>query len=593
MSLTDEEKLVLDATFQKMLTTAGGLPHGLPFNLSDLTSSGGSSSSTAGSTTGAIVLAVSSSGSDVNNALRTPTLTTGNLSSLPFLTLQAAIASLPQNIKHRVIVNMAAGTFAGATISGLSGGAASLQVVGTWALSTLSAGLNAGTAGAGTTGTSLVKPTAAANWTNANLVGKYLVVDSGGGASGDPLLPTVRLITANNTTTATVSNIPGLDNTSVFRICDSGTSIRELIDNALIITGNRCPIVIRDVKFANNGALNNMINSSGNAAVNYSNLGLIVNSAGQSILSNKDDDVYIGQIYQNANQGVTVSYCSKYAEVFGVYSFNAGAVTILDCMAGKTWGIQSASSPSYVLSIKNSNFFQAEVLASGGATVPVYLENVNHFEAIGTNKLSGSTNTGYGVEIQKAGTYDLAGSTITGSSGDVSIAGTNFSWANLNSGTYGSATSSGMSIIVNPAGTKVLVDKNQLFLGSLDISGRALLFGYLNTSANTVVPSIGAGQTLDMEAGTINGVDGGFGAVRGALSVNSTNSGSICLLPTNAAIAGVFVIVMNVGAAATTVKAPNGKNLNGGTSGVVVGAGTAKMFVSLNTNGGQDYFTMS
>lgn len=75
-------------------------------------------------------------------------------------------------------------------------------------------GVNQGTAGAGTTTTVMVKPTAVENWTADELIKKVLVITSGGG-SGQ-----VRGITANTATTLTVAAITGMDNTSVFELRD-------------------------------------------------------------------------------------------------------------------------------------------------------------------------------------------------------------------------------------------------------------------------------------------------------------------------------------------------------------------------------------
>jgi hypothetical protein len=77
-------------------------------------------------------------------------------------------------------------------------------------------GVASGTAGVGTTSTLVVKPTATADWTASNLVGKYLKVTGGGGyvGGGDML----RLIEANGVTTLSVSALAGMNSTTTFEL---------------------------------------------------------------------------------------------------------------------------------------------------------------------------------------------------------------------------------------------------------------------------------------------------------------------------------------------------------------------------------------
>jgi hypothetical protein len=179
-------------------------------------------------TEAAITLAVSSGGSDTPSLARPARLLGGDYSSVPFATPQAAIDSLPKGLNHDVVVAISAGTFSGAAMQGFVG-QGRLDFHGATALATITSGSNAGTAGSGTSTTSMNKPTAASNWTSADLRGKFLLITSGGGASGDASFPTIRPIKSNTTTSLTVSSVVGMDSTTIFQIVDMATEFTEAV----------------------------------------------------------------------------------------------------------------------------------------------------------------------------------------------------------------------------------------------------------------------------------------------------------------------------------------------------------------------------
>jgi hypothetical protein len=131
-------------------------------------------------TTGNVTLTVTTGGSDTPTLSRPARLLSGDYSAAPFLTIQAAIDSLPLGFHHTVKIDIGAGNFVGATVRGKHG--RELIIKGTIALASLTTGVNAGTAGAGTTGTALKKPGAAANWTSGEIRGKRAFVLLTGGA---------------------------------------------------------------------------------------------------------------------------------------------------------------------------------------------------------------------------------------------------------------------------------------------------------------------------------------------------------------------------------------------------------------------------
>lgn len=111
-------------------------------------------------------------------------------SALPFCTIQRALDSLPKRIQHQVIVNVAAGNYAGFNVDGfvLDANAlgAYLLIQGTMAVVTPTTGSATGTATAGSaqSGTTFATLTdSAATWTTNEFVGKFVRLVSGNGSA--------------------------------------------------------------------------------------------------------------------------------------------------------------------------------------------------------------------------------------------------------------------------------------------------------------------------------------------------------------------------------------------------------------------------
>jgi len=155
--------------------------------------------------------------------------------ALPFLTIQAAINSIPKTIKHPTIVSIGAGTFAPFFVSGFNvapdGNAqAYLEVQGTMAAATVATGTASGTSTAVDPGDFVAAfatlTDAGQTWTINDLKGKFLYITGGAGAGN------VAVITSN---TATVISVAGFfypipDATSTYAIKQSGTVIASYTD---------------------------------------------------------------------------------------------------------------------------------------------------------------------------------------------------------------------------------------------------------------------------------------------------------------------------------------------------------------------------
>jgi len=506
------------------------------------------------------------------------------------LTLAAALASLPRVLLHQVFVTVGAGTFDGATVSGFSGGGfdgtndIGLRIVGTFANVTPTTGVATGTAGAGTSATSMVKPTLAANWTASDLVGKFLYVTGGGGA-GSTYFPTVRPILANTTTTLTVDSISGLDSTSVFSIVTPSTLLREIADEAtcLRICFNSCPVFVVGFDFAPVAQAEYLARSYSNGPVTLEGCYFDQPTDIASVSSTNDSEFYVKNYKMAAAADMKVERCAKYASVTNSYMTGQGEVYFEDCATVNAY-LRSTASASTVLRMEKILTGTAEVVAStggGGATTPtVYLEGISNFEATGTNKLTGTGNAGYGLQIEGHGRYNLTGSTITGTGGDVLFFDNLVTWTNLGGLTYGIATEHSGSAFANSTYGKALHYGNHLHYGAQDYSARCLHYGHINESANLAVVSLTDATPYDM----------GDHDLCGTIHIYSTHAGAIVVLNDACAIAGVKLTIANTGTHQATAQAPAGGSIVGS---AVVAAGSAATFVSLSTNDGKDFLRIS
>jgi hypothetical protein len=167
-------------------------------------------------TEGALTLAVNAStGSDTPTETRPAVLLSGDYSSEPFATIQAAINSVPLNAIHTITIDVAAGNYAGIDVRGRNL-AGSMYINGTQGTATPATGPASGTA---TSGTNRSLTLTAAGWTTGDLEGKFIEITSGQGA-GQHLI-----IADNDTDTIRTAGIfnPAPNGTSVFSITEPTT----------------------------------------------------------------------------------------------------------------------------------------------------------------------------------------------------------------------------------------------------------------------------------------------------------------------------------------------------------------------------------
>lgn len=543
---------------------------------------GGSSGGAVGSTA-TIVVAVTSAGSDASNVNRPDALAGGDYSALPYATLQAALNALPKVLRHHAHVRIGAGTFAGAIISGFMGGGRSagrnvgLNVIGSTAAFTPATGVATGTAGAGTTATTLVKPTAAANWTASNLVGKFLKITGGAGAGSDTTnFPVLRPIIANTTTSLTVDSIAAMDSTTTFQIVTMATLLEEAAGETVCLQPcfNTAPIRLSALGFTSDGALDSLIASTVNTSLELDGVDLGFATDAESFLSDKDGDVLVQNCKLSAASDILVKNNSTYVELRNLYCNGGSIVGIEDSHSAKV-SMRSEGALSHALRLIQVGRAKAEVVANNGAATAVYVEGTQ-FEAVGTNKLTGSGNTGYGLQVEGSGRVDVTGCNITGTLGDILFFNVVRNWVTHGSLPYGILEEHAGSAILNAAYVKALKEGDYLFSGAIDVSGRFLKYGYDNPAFGETAVNLTNATPYDMETG----------GKRGGAIFNCTNAAGVAVLPSNCALAGVLVVCVNIGSQTMTLQAPSGGSISGTAT---VAAGAMAMFVSLFSNSGKDF----
>jgi hypothetical protein len=494
--------------------------------------------------------------------------------------LQATLDRLPLRLDSDAIVYLPAGDVTGAEISGYTG-AGALNLVGATTVIT-GTGSMSGTAGSGTAPTSLVKPTGASNWVASALVNKFLKLTSGGGAGDEPeLYPVLRPILANTTTTLTVESVPGMDLTTQFQIVELASelvAIEDSTDAAIVVRDNPGNVVLRGLKFSATG-LDSLLSISRCAHVELDGCHFSEVGNDAALQGLKNSYLTINNCIFDSGADAQLDRC-QFVDVANVKMAAAGQLAIADAFSVEITKLESAAAVGTVLRAERVQSMRAEVKADNGGATPIYLETVAAFEAWGSNKLTGSGNTGYGLQIEKSGRYTLTGSNITGGSGDVLFlddAGTS-TWTNLSSPTYGIVEEHAASAVASSSYGKALKRGNYLFEGNIDLSGRLLQYGYNNVSSNLIVPTFSASESYDMET---NGV-------RGFLECVCNSASAQVVLPSNAAIAGVLVSIYNRGSQALTVVPPADGTLNGTASLDIPSNGIA-VFFSLNGHSGHDY----
>ncbi len=382
------------------------------------------------------VLVAATGGSDTPTETRPAKLDDGDFSAEPFDTLDAALLSIPR-ATTRAIVQLEAGTFKGGTIEGYSLG--TIDIVGTWATPTLASGATSGTAGAGSGTTVLNKPTAAANWTASDLVGKLVRITSGAGYSGsDAFTENVLRIKSNTTTQAVLeSSMSGLSASSVFEIVEEGTVLDLLADDTflnatyiLAAINTTADVRLRRIRIDNTAA---------SATYGF----VTAQTQRVDVVNCGFTDTYFVPSYSTSLRILSTHFVDSYFYAYGqnVIAIN-GIVAedsslqierFISLTASNVW-IDGDIGYTSAVSIKHGNtaILGGDISNCTTAT-PIILDNVHEFSVSGSLAGTNAAQT-YAIGISGGGQWNLAGATIAGNTAASVVrleSEQNLSWAQI------------------------------------------------------------------------------------------------------------------------------------------------------------------
>lgn len=451
-----------------------------------------------------------------------------------------------------VVLSLAAGTIPGLVVSSRVQGA--LTVQGATSKASLATGVNEGTAGSGTSSTSLAKPTGAANWTAGNLLGKFLLVTGGGGYQANRL--TLRPILANTTTTVSVNAVAGMDSSTTFEIVALSSELDQVGASSrygCTVSNCRAPIVLEGLAFSDAHSLDGLIDVQDCDDVLISGCHFAANTVQAALRLQRCRRVRVEHCFLEGGADVSVEKTQN-ASSTGCVSDGGGVIAFTGCVNVDVAKLSADSAPSRVLSVVHAFEASVEVTASNGAATPVYLEAVSNLVCSG-GALSGSGNTGYGVELATSGRYNFAGCTISGSLGDVLFMGFAETWSTLSGTDYGMATEHASAVFANANYNKSHHYGNELHLGEQQFSSRVLLYGVFNPSQSTGLTATGS-----------NSGDAFALTQHQFYRFDTVPSGSGCRIfsPDVAAVPGPRIVIKNAGANALKVYPPTGGTIDGG-----------------------------
>lgn len=480
-------------------------------------------------------------------------------------------------------LSFTAGENAGADIQ-TRASSQTLRLEGAATVATLTTGVNTGTAGTGTTSTSIVKPTAAANWTSTNLVGKWFKRTGGGGyvANGDNLRP----ILSNLTTTLAINTMTGCDNTTTFDIIDPASLMDQVSADVLVgIRVQNClgPVEIVGFDFSTAHSLDSLMYISDCPDVLIRGCNFGINTANPSLYILRCGRVRVEHCRLASSADISISDGCKNVAVTGVVNAGGGVVEVSDFFKADITKLSAASAPSRVLSLIRGVIANVEAACSSGSATPVYMEAVDHMAVTG-NGLTGTGNTGYGLEIaDKGGHYDLVGSTITGSLGDLymstaAAAGrSNLRWGTELGSSFGAVATATSRVVAQTVPTMTMWFGPTIFMQDLQFNAGVLEYGFVHPAQLTGITATG---TTYADAYEI--------PQQRFVRVDTTPSGTGVRASPAAAIAlpGYEFTISNKGANALLVYPPAGGTIDGaGTNvGYSIAAGAKKSFVVISDN---------
>ena len=379
----------------------------------------------------------------------------------------------------------------------VSSGNGALRIIGATALAIPATGVATGTAGAGTSTTTLSKPTAAANWTAGGLVAFWLMPISGGGAPASGAPPILRPIVSNTITSLTVEAIAGMDATTVFQIVTLASKLSRADVTILVgiqVLGATMAVEIYGVDFSSTYALDSLLQIYDTSSVKISGCAVSINTAAASFDIRRCGSVTVEYCRLSNSGGIAITDGCRNVVVSGCVNSGGGVITVSDFVKVNVQHLTATSSPSRVLSLVRGVTAYAEAACSGGGATPIYLESIYNFIASG-GLLTGSGNTGYGLEIAFAGLYNLTGSTITGTTGDVLFDGSHpCTWALHFGPSYGRVSTQTASAIAQTAPAQTISYGSVLYNDQVYFSSRVLCYGIFNPAQNIGI--VAAGTTV-------------------------------------------------------------------------------------------------
>ncbi len=367
---------------------------------------------------GDVVAAVNLASGEDTNALRPPVLTDGDYSAYPFQHIAPAVSQLPLHLGgHTLRLNITAGTYTtGVNLGGFIGGV--VQLVGSWVTPTIATGVSSGTAGTGSAGTAVNKPTAAANWTASDLIGKRLIVTGGGGFTGaDALDETVRTIKANTTTQITLDQpIAGLDNTTQFAIVTEGTIINgqaaSEIEGASCLLGvNYCAaeVVLRRIKLDNAGTpADYALITTGSRIVDLGGVNVAGDWFGHEVDRIETSAVTLGGEVDLTNCGLIDATA---------YLTAAGAM-VLDGFKEVLARLVARACTNTALRVMHTNYCGREIDAANCTATPFEAIDTQYSEPIGNGLTGTNASAPFAAMVTSGGKHTFTGDSMTSSTGN-------------------------------------------------------------------------------------------------------------------------------------------------------------------------------
>lgn len=484
------------------------------------------------------------------------------------------LATMPRILYQDDCIRLAAGSQPGTEIAGFIG-PGTFRVVGAFESDTVTTGAASGTAGVGTTTTSVVKPTGAADYTASDLVNKWCLITGGGGCGSDPLRrPVLRPVISNTTTAFTVDPVAGMDATTTFRFVTLAT-IFDYISAAdpvgVRVRNCQSPIELYGINFSDANSMDSLLAITDTSSVVLRGCQFSVEALDVAASILRNGYVALEHCQFSGAAGLTATYADDIV-LTGIQCDGAGVISVRSTRSARVTKMRSDAAVSYALNLTNIAVAEVELAASNGGATALYMESVVSMEPVGT-LITGTNNAGYGIQIEKSGEFELVGCDITGTVGDVLFLGRAVLWSNLAGGAFGMVEEHAAAAYAHALKNKAIKYGNYLFDGSVDFSSRVLEYGYHNFAEGHGLVATGTDAGTALQLGAV-----------GYAGLGTVAAGTGVKLPAGAALPGVMCFLYNGGGNTAKVYPPAGGTVNGGAS-VDVLAGARVIFMSTSADG--------